>query len=100
MDFPVTLEVLLTVPGIAVLSAVLILWLNAYIPESKKLYTNLIALALCEALAFLACFIVHHWQPTPEALCVTFLVGLFGTSLECYGYEAIKNKIAFGNPGT
>lgn len=98
MEFPIALDVLLTVPGIAILSAVVILWLNNYIPEDKKFYTNIIALGICEALAFLACFIVYHWKPTPEALFVTFLIGLFGTSLECFGYEVLKNKVDFGKP--
>lgn len=98
MDFPITLGALLTVPGIAILSAVVIFWLNNYIPEDKKFYTNIIALLVCEALAFLACFIIYRWRPGAEALFVTFLIGLFGTSLECYGYEAIKNKVDFGKP--
>lgn len=96
MDFPITLGALLTVPGIAVLSVIVIFWLNQYVPEDKKLYTNLVALGVCEVLAFLATFILYHWRPSPEALFLTFLIGLFGTSLECYGYEAIKNKIDFG----
>lgn len=99
MDFPVTLATLLTVPGIAVLSAVVILWLNHYVPESKKLYTNLIALVVCEALAFIAAFILYWPRPSAEVLFVTFLIGLFGTSLECYGYELIKNQIEFGKAG-
>jgi len=98
IDFPVTLKTLLTVPGIAVLAAVVIWWLNSYVPEDKKLYTNLIALGICEALAFIAAFILYWPRPSAEVLFVTFLVGLFGTSLECYGYETIKNKIDFGKP--
>ena len=84
MDFPVTLKTLLTVPGVAVLSAVVILWLNAYVPGSKKIYSNLIALAICQALVFVGAFILYWPHPSAEVLFVTFLIGLFGTSLECF----------------
>ena len=98
MDFPVTLSTLLTVPGIAIFTAIVLLWLNKYIPEDKKLFTNLIALVASEALVLLTTFIVWQWHPSPEVLLVAFLIAFFGTSAECYGYEVVKNAIGFGKP--
>lgn len=98
MDFPVTLKTLLTVPGLAILAAVVILWLNQYVPKDKKFYTNIIALCVCEVLAFIAAFILYDGRPSAEVAFVTFLIGLFGTSLQCYGYEGIKNFVDFGKP--
>jgi len=99
MDFPLDIRAVLTIPGMAVLATIVILWLNQYVPKDQKFYTNIIALVICEVFAIVGTFILYG-RPTAAQLYMTFLVGLFGTSLECFGYEAIKNLRAFGKPTT
>jgi len=97
VDFPIDITALLTVPGMAVLATIVILWLNQYVPKDAKVYTNILALVVCEVAALLGCFILYG-RPTPEQLYMTFFIALFGASLECFGYETIKNLRKFGKP--
>jgi len=98
LEFPITLARVLTIPGLAIIATVFILWLNKYMPERYKFFVNLLALVLCEIIAFVACFIVAQWHPTAESLFLTFLLGLFATTLQCFGYEMVKNLYRFGVP--
>ena len=97
MEFPVTLKAILTVPGMAVLATIVILWLNQYVPKDAKVYTNILALVVCEVAALVGCFILYG-RPTAEQVYMTFFIALFGASLQCFGYEGVKNLRDFGKP--
>jgi len=92
IEFPITVRGFLTVLGLAVFSTLLVsLWFKQYLKDWR--FTNLLALAISLALSFLAQFIISRWRPSAEALFAAFLIGFFGTTLGCWGYEAVFNLL-------
>ena len=91
IDFPVTMVQVLTVPGVAVITALIIEWLKQWITERRVL--NLAALAIAVPLALVGQFIASLWRPGPIEVYMTALIAFFGASLACFGYETIKNVI-------
>lgn len=91
VEFPISVEMMLTVLGTATLAEILTLWLKAYLKDWR--YTTLLVLGLAEVGAILAQCIMFAWQPDAEALFVAALIGFFGASLAVFGYEGISNAL-------
>lgn len=91
IPFPVSLAEVLTVPGVAILTALILEWLKQWITQKRVL--NLVSLGVALPLAVLGEFIARAWHPGAEAVYMVVLVTLFGASLACFGYETVKNIV-------
>ena len=101
IDWPITAAGFLSVFGVAFVSGLIVQWLKAWVKEGR-IY-NLITLAIAETLAMLTQFVLTKWRPSGELLISAALMGFFGASLACYGYETIQNilgLIGFGKRAT
>lgn len=98
VEYPVTLDALLTVAGIAVLGGLATQWLKLYV--KNELQVNALCLALCLAFAEVAQAIQAAWRPSAEQILLALLVGFFGASLATFGYETIKNIAKAQRPPT
>lgn len=91
IDWPITAAGFLSVFGVAFISSLFLLWLKQWITEAR-IY-NVVSLVLAEALAFLAQLVLTGWQPSGEALFGAGLIGFFGATTACWGYETIFNLV-------
>jgi hypothetical protein len=88
--FPINSNVLFSLVGSVVFATVVLQWLKQYI--AAALWINLIDLGINLTVMFVvAGFLIEG--PVGERLLAGGLLGLFGASLSCYGYEAIKNAL-------
>ena len=96
MEYPITPEQMMTVAAIGAFGAVVVQWLKQYVPEGAGHWVNLIALGICEVVAFAAMAITEGLRADTAFTAV--MLGLFGATLATYGYEVLKNIIATTQP--
>lgn len=89
MDYPITLEALLSIAGVAAVSGVLAQWLKQYLMDWR--YTNLLVLVVALALSVLARSVLAGWAPSAREVYEAVLVGFFGASVATLGYETLAN---------
>lgn len=97
IEFPISVQGILTVGGVAVFAALAAQWLKSYLPDWR--YTTLLVLFLSVLTAVIAQCIATGWQPTSEAIFVAVLIGVFGASLAVYGYESVLNLLGKAGVG-
>ena len=98
IDFPLTLNAVLTVAGMAIISCLLAQWLKQYLADWR--FTNLLVLGLNLVVALLAQAIRSGWRPSSEECFLAVLLGLFGASLATFGYETILNLLGKAGIGS
>ena len=91
IDFPITVSAFLTIAGTAIFAGLTLEWLKRYNGEWR--FNQLIALALAIGAALTAQCIAAQWRPGGAALFEAVLMGFFGASLACWGYESIANLL-------
>jgi len=96
VEYPITPDQMMTVAAIGAFGAVVVQWLKQYVPETAGHWVNLIALAVCEVVAFAATWIAEGMNA--ETAFTAAMLGLFGATLATYGYEVLKNVIAATQP--
>lgn len=93
-EFPVTIDMILTVGGLAFIVAAVIELAKPYIKKlGADLWVNLAAWALAEALAVVGTGLARGWAA--EALYEAFVLGVLAALAATGGYEAVKNLGAF-----
>lgn len=96
MDYPITIEALLTVAGIALFGGLVTQWLKKYI--ALDILVNALCLALCLAVALVAQAIQAAWQPSAEQALTAVLIGFFGASVATFGFETLSNIVNLQRP--
>ena len=91
IDWPITPGAFLSVFGVAFFSSLLLLWVKQWVKEAR-IY-NVIGLGVSEGLAFLVQFALAQGRPDAIQLISAALIGFFGTTLACWGYETITNLV-------
>ncbi len=89
MDFPITVADFLTIAGTSLFAALVTQWLKEWILEKRVL--NLVALGLAMVAAMFAQLVIMAWRPNGEQVFAALLIGFFGGSLACFGYETVVN---------
>ena len=91
LQFPLDLVAVLSLPGACVIAAIVGLWARDALRDWR--WTPWVVLVTTMTLVMLARFVASAWQPTGEEVFMSALLGLFGVSLETFGYEAIINAL-------
>lgn len=89
MEYPVTVEALLTVGGVALFGSAVTQWLKHYLKEWR--YIQLLVLVICIIASIVAGFIDAAWHPTDSAFLNALMTGFWGATLATFGYEAVQN---------
>jgi len=97
IEFPISVQAILTVGGVAVFATLVAQWLKSYLPDWR--YTTLLVLGLALVAAVVAQCIASGWKPTSEGLFVAILIGFFGATLAVYGYESVLNLLGKAGVG-
>ncbi len=90
--FPVTSKLLFSLVGSVVFAAVVLQWLKQYLAHS--LWVNLADLGINMVILVGVGWLLIE-GPLTERLLVGAVLGLFGASLACFGFELISNALKF-----
>ena len=95
--FPTAPAAIATVAGAAVICAVIIQWLKAWLAE-ERVY-NVAGFGLTFVLVEIAGLFLVDGAGAWERCYVGFFVALFGASLATFGYEALTNLFGLAGIG-
>ena len=97
MDYPITLEAFLTVPGVGLATALVMQILKRELPDWR--WTNIVSGGVGILLAVLAQLLLTDFAPSGQAVFETVMVGLFGAATATYGYEVVQNARGIAGSG-
>ena len=89
MEYPVTVEALLTVLGVALFGSAVTQWLKKYLSDWR--WTQLVVLGTCEVASIAAGWISAEGHMTYNQLMNSLMTGFWGATLATFGYEAVQN---------
>jgi fluoride ion exporter CrcB/FEX len=98
MDTALTVQMLLTVSGIAVLCSLVTRWVKSALPDWR--WTNVLVLGIGLSAASMACLVLTDFHPSAEAVYNALLVGFLGATVATFGYEAVSNLRGLAGGGT
>lgn len=90
-EIPIDVYAFAQVAGVAVFVGVVLQWAKKLLGDWR--WTNLLGLVLGEVASVVAGIIIFGGKPSADVIFSSLMIGFFGASVACFGYEGLLNII-------